>query len=152
MTPIGRFRSEPYGTFRPAPLTAAAAAMTYKRAPYSQTSPDTLDVVIEQEKHRPLDAARHAEVVAFITRNNPRAWRVLFGVNRYLYDERDHMRSVTIENQAQDLRIRFNFETDWRAAMEILRTLIRLDREAARMSIGCIIDGREILGEALGVG
>ncbi len=101
-------------------------------------------------KHLPLNRERHAALVAFITRNMPGTWRILFRPDRYIYDERDHFRSVTIENQAAELRIRFNFETDWNGAMEILKTLIRLDREAYRMSIGCIIDGKERYGEYVG--
>jgi len=101
-------------------------------------------------EHRPLDRERHAAVIEFITRNNPRAWRVLFQQSVYIYDDRDHLRSVTIEIQASELRVRFQSETNWNAAIEILRKLIRLDREACRMSIGAMIDGKPLYGEYVG--
>ena len=100
--------------------------------------------------HDPLTRERHAELVTFLCRHNPRAWRVFMKPSLYLYDDRDHDRSITIEKQAGELRIRFEFETVYESAIEILQRLIQLDREACRMSIGSIIDGREYLGEYVG--
>lgn len=98
----------------------------------------------------PLTRERHAELVAYLIRNKPRAWRVIFAPTSYIYDDRDHLRSIDIETRASDLRIRFNSETDWQAAMEIIRALLRLDASACRMSIGSRIDGVDYYGEYAG--
>ena len=100
--------------------------------------------------HAPVNRDRHAEIVSYITRHCPNAWRVLFRPDNYLFDKQDHDRSVSIELRSSELRIRFNSETEWRGAVEIISTLLRLDREACRMSIGSIIDGKEYLGEYVG--
>jgi len=97
--------------------------------------------------HSSLDAARHGALVAYIIRHNPRAWRVIFAPSNYLYDERDQARATDIETRASDLRIAFSDETDWHAAMEIIHTLLQLDANACRMSIGSRIDGIDYYGE-----
>ncbi len=101
------------------------------------------------EKHEPLTPIRHAEIVAYLIRYAPNAWRVLFRPSLYLYDDKDKLKALPLENRAQELRIRFNFETEWDAANEIIRNLIAIDATLCRMSIGVQIDGRHYYGEAL---
>lgn len=101
------------------------------------------------EKHEPLTPERHAELVAYLIRNAPGAWRVLFRPSLYLYDDKDQFNATGLENRAQDLRIRFQFETDWDDANQIIRRLISIDATLCRMSIGVSIDGRHYYGEAL---
>lgn len=124
--------------------------MTYKRAPHSQTSPDTLDVLLETGEHAPLTRERHAEIVAYFLRHNHAAWRVLFEPTNYIYDERDQRTTAELELDASELRVRFNSETDWCAAVEIVRKLLQIDASCCRMSIGSRIDGRDYYGDYAG--
>ena len=123
--------------------------MTYKRAPYSQTSPDTLDVIVEEEQHAPLNADRHAELVSFLIRQVPSAWRVIFQPSIYVYDKRDQQTASGLEAQWAELRVRFQSETDWHHINEIIRRCLVIDRRLCRMSIGVQIDDRVIYGEAV---
>lgn len=101
------------------------------------------------EKHEPLTRSRHAELVAYLIRYAPGAWRVLFRPSIYLYDDRDKVKGVILEDRAADLRIRFNSETDWNAANEIIHALRTIDATLSRMSVGVRIDGLDFYGEAL---
>lgn len=98
----------------------------------------------------PLNRERHAALVAYLLRNKPGAHRVLFNPTQYLFDERDRIRGVDIELRAGELRVAFNSETDWKSAMELIRTLLALDAEACLMSIGTRIDGRDYYGNYVG--
>ena len=100
-------------------------------------------------EHRPLDGARHAEVVAELCRHNPRTWSALFRPGDYLYDERDQVRGTGLDSQCQDLRLAFQRATEWKPAMMQLRRLVRLDEQRRKISIGVRIDGRVLLGEAI---
>ncbi len=109
-------------------------------------------VAESESKHEPLTRERHAEIVAYIKRHNAAAWRVLFKPTNYIYDDRDHLAVVELELRASDLRIRFNSETDWCGAIEILRNLLQIDATCCRMSVGSRIDGRDYYGEFCGAG
>ena len=121
----------------------------YKRAPHSQTSPDTLDVVLEQEQHEPVTPDRHAELVSCLIAQAPNAWRVIFRPSIYFHDQRDQRIASGLEAQWADLRVRFNYETNWDAINEIIRRCLSIDARLYRMSIGSVVDGRKIYGEAI---
>lgn len=111
------------------------------------------------ENHLPLDGARHAEIVTYLMRHAPNAWRVLLAPTDYLFDRCDicptpagkypHDCGLGLMNEMTQLRAAFMRTTDWTTANTIIRTLIRLDDRAYRMSIGIRMDGRAIYGEAV---
>lgn len=103
----------------------------------------------EQEKHDLVGPDRHAEIVSFLIRQVPNAWRVIFQPQFYIYDERDIRRAGVLEDRSADLRVRFQSETDWQAINEIIRRLLDFDARLCRMSIGVRIDGRNIYGESI---
>lgn len=100
--------------------------------------------------HRPVDAERHAAIVAFITRcPNSRAWSALNAPGDYIYDDPDHIAGTGLDLQCDELRLAFGRVTEWEAMAAILARLTRLDSRRRRMSIGVRIDGREYMGEAI---
>jgi len=101
---------------------------------------------IAAEKY--LTPDRHAEIVSYLIRQAPNAWRVLFRPSIYIYDHRDQVRASQREARAAELRVRFNGEKDWDGANEIISRLLNIDATLCRMSIGVRIDGRDYYGEA----
>lgn len=99
--------------------------------------------------HEPLTRNRHAELVVEMLHNNPRLWAALYRPSVYVYDERDHQKSIQLELDCRELRLAFNGATDWETAMYQLRELIRLDDWRRTISIGVRVNGRVILGEAV---
>lgn len=103
-----------------------------------------------QADHEPLDASRHADLVAYLQRSAPHTWMVIFRPDDYLYDERDRLLATELELEASELRIQFYSETDWRRMMRLIRRLLQIDADCCRMSIGTRIDGIERYGEYCG--
>lgn len=109
--------------------------------------------------HKPLDADRHAAIVAELIRHVPNAWRVLFAPADYLFDSCDicptprgkypHDCGLMLMAEMTQLRAAFMRTTDWHTANSIIRTLIRKDDRACRMSVGIRMNGRAIYGEAV---
>ncbi len=114
-------------------------------------------------EHLPLDGARHAAIVAELTRNAPTAWRVLFQPTDYLFDHgtdpciakpgnpkapKCFCGRCTVADMKQ-LRVAFMRTEDWETANEIIDSLIEKDDRACKMSIGIRMDGRVIHGESV---
>ncbi len=132
------------GDTRSIDVTSAVRTSDILDDPAGSDIPGSPDVT-----HEPLTPDRHAELVVELLHHAPRAHRVLFRPSIYLYDDRDHIRASWIEARCAELRVRFNSETDWDGANEIIRSLLRFDENLYHMSIGVCIDGRNYYGEAL---
>lgn len=115
--------------------------------------------MIAEVEHLPLDGARHAAIVAHLARQSPNAWVVLFGPKNYIFDRCEicptpagkypHDCGLRLMDEMTQLRAAFMRTTDWRTANSIIRTLIRKDDRACKMSIGIRMDGRVIHGESV---
>lgn len=110
-------------------------------------------------EHLPLDGARHAAIVAELTRNAPTGWRVLFQPADYVFDrceicptsagKHPHDCGLRLMSEMTQLRAAFMRTTDWRTANNIIRSLIRKDHHAYQMSTGTRYGDLVLYGEAV---
>lgn len=100
-------------------------------------------------QHQPLTIERHAEVVTYLARNNPRAWSAIFRPERYVYDERDERDGYSLDGECSDLINAFLRATDWRTMIFTLRRLVRATERRRKMSIGIRLGDRILYGEAI---
>ena len=110
--------------------------------------------------HERLTTKRHAELVAYLCRQNITAYRVLFMPVIYLFDPCEICPTLagkyahdncglTLDIEMDQLRIAFMHVKEWDAAMRIIRSLVDKDRKARAMSIGVKFGDRVIMGEAI---
>ena len=105
--------------------------------------------MINTPAHKPIDAERHADIVAEVLRYPSRAWSALYAPGDYEYDHRDQVTGAGLDLQCADLRLAFGNATDWKTMMFTLRRLINLDNRRRKMSVGVRYSGRVLYGEAL---
>lgn len=117
--------------------------------PASQRRRDAAGVYGAGSDHPPLNTKRHAAVVVELMHHNAPAYMAVFWPSQYVYDERDTALGAELDTRCQELRIAFQSVRGWEEMLRMVRRLVHLERKRRRLSVGVVIDGRVIKGEAI---